>query len=147
MASPSRIGLLSIEQAMADYIAVIRHIQEEFGMVGAPVVCLGGSYSGKLSAYMRLKCVYNDVFAVTICGIIHSFPVLEGTRSWYRWLCLRVHQFILTVLVLQTSEYLPHSEPVHIIRFTAMLLPNIDMLTMKLSKKLRQRYPRSARQL
>ena len=38
---------------MADYAAVIQAIQKEHGMVGAPVVSLGGSYSGKLSAYSK----------------------------------------------------------------------------------------------
>ena len=55
VASPDRIGLLTVEQAMADYAAIITSIQAEHKMVGAPVVSLGGSYSGKLSAYMRLK--------------------------------------------------------------------------------------------
>jgi hypothetical protein len=55
VASPDRIGLLSIEQSMADYSLIIKSILKEYGIVGAPVVALGGSYSGKLSAYMRLK--------------------------------------------------------------------------------------------
>ena len=54
-ARPDRIGLLTIEQAMADYAAVIQSIQKEHGMVGAPVVSLGGSYSGKLSAYSKCR--------------------------------------------------------------------------------------------
>jgi len=45
--------LLAVEQSMADYAAVIQAIQKEHGMVGAPVVSLGGSYSGKLSAYSK----------------------------------------------------------------------------------------------
>merc|ERR1719162_288649 len=40
---------------MADYSLIIKSILEEYGIKEAPVVALGGSYSGKLSAYMRLK--------------------------------------------------------------------------------------------
>jgi lysosomal Pro-X carboxypeptidase len=52
---PSRIGLLSVAQAMADYAALINTVRDEHGCPDCPVISFGGSYSGKLSAYLRLK--------------------------------------------------------------------------------------------
>ena len=51
------LSLLTIEQALADYAAVIRQVLLDHGLQPGvtPVVCIGGSYSGKLSAYLRLK--------------------------------------------------------------------------------------------
>lgn len=42
-------------QSMADYAALIQHVRTEHGCPGCPVIAFGGSYSGKLSAYLRLK--------------------------------------------------------------------------------------------
>ena len=53
--SRDKLGLLSIEQAMADYANLISAVREEYQCAWCPVVAGGGSYSGKLAAYMRLK--------------------------------------------------------------------------------------------
>ena len=53
--SRDKLGLLSIEQAMADYANLISAIRAEYKCEFCPVVAGGGSYSGKLAAYMRLK--------------------------------------------------------------------------------------------
>lgn len=50
-----RLGLLTVEQAMADYAKLIEHVKEEHDCPLCPVLAFGGSYSGKLSAYLRLK--------------------------------------------------------------------------------------------
>ena len=42
-------------QSMADYAALIQHVRTEHGCPKCPVMAFGGSYSGKLSAYLRLK--------------------------------------------------------------------------------------------
>ena len=48
-------GLLSVAQSMADYAALIQHVRTKHGCADCPVIAFGGSYSGKLSAYLRLK--------------------------------------------------------------------------------------------
>jgi pimeloyl-ACP methyl ester carboxylesterase len=49
------VGLLTVEQCMADYAALIEHVRAQYKCPHCPVVAGGGSYSGKLAAYMRLK--------------------------------------------------------------------------------------------
>ncbi|CAH1785139.1 unnamed protein product [Owenia fusiformis] len=49
------IGLLTIEQAMADYAHLISNIKETMNATKCPVITFGGSYGGMLSAYMRFK--------------------------------------------------------------------------------------------
>ena len=53
--TPERLGLLSVTQAMADYAMLIQSVRDAHGCPDCPVLSFGGSYSGKLSAYMRLK--------------------------------------------------------------------------------------------
>eukprot|EP01084_Bolivina_argentea_P193705 332302_1 len=53
------LGLLSLEQAMADYMELLYFWKNEyFNCTKCPVIVLGGSYSGKLSFYLRLKYPY-----------------------------------------------------------------------------------------
>ena len=49
------IGYLSIEQAIADYALVIQYIKSKLDASENPVIVLGGSYGGMLSAYFRFK--------------------------------------------------------------------------------------------
>ena len=68
-ASASHLGLLSLEQAMADYAAIIREIISKYypsGTPRPPVVLMGGSYSGKLSAYMRHK--YPELVSIALAA-------------------------------------------------------------------------------
>lgn len=53
--NPDNLGLLSLEQAMADYANLISDTREKYKCPHCPVVAGGGSYSGKLAAYLRLK--------------------------------------------------------------------------------------------
>ena len=62
-ATPDRIGVLTIEQAMLDYVNIIKHILEIYNISGAPVVCLGGSYSGKVrSTYIPYARGWKSVY-------------------------------------------------------------------------------------
>ncbi|KAK6196060.1 hypothetical protein SNE40_001356 [Patella caerulea] len=51
----NNIGLLTIEQALADYAVLINKIKKTYKATKSPVITFGGSYGGMLSAYMRFK--------------------------------------------------------------------------------------------
>ncbi|XP_065317723.1 dipeptidyl peptidase 2-like [Gordionus sp. m RMFG-2023] len=52
----NNIGLLSVDQALADFAELIRYIFIKFKLnPKIPVITFGGSYGGILSTYMRLK--------------------------------------------------------------------------------------------
>ena len=60
-------SFLSIEQALADYAALIYHLKEKYKAEGSPVIAFGGSYGGMLAAWLRAK--YPNAVQVT-----HTIP-------------------------------------------------------------------------
>lgn len=51
---PKYLGYLASQQALADYVLVISHLQKEQDRP-SPVIAFGGSYGGMLAAYFRMK--------------------------------------------------------------------------------------------
>lgn len=80
--SPDVVGLLSVEQALADYAAIISAIRDEFKAWDAPVVTFGGSLAGSLAAWMRFKYP-----AIVDMALASSTPQLSypGYTSQFAW--------------------------------------------------------------
>jgi lysosomal Pro-X carboxypeptidase len=58
--SLSNLGLLSSEQALADYVILIDYLKANRlpNATRSPVIAFGGSYCGDLTAYMRIKAIF-----------------------------------------------------------------------------------------
>ena len=80
--SPSRLGLLSIEQTLADYATLILEIKRRYNASNSPVISVGGSLAGSLTFFLRAK--YPSVVDM---GIAASAPILgyPGLASAYGW--------------------------------------------------------------
>mmetsp|Transcript_10428 Transcript_10428/g.26773 ORF Transcript_10428/g.26773 Transcript_10428/m.26773 type:complete len:471 (-) Transcript_10428:34-1446(-) len=79
----ANMGLLTIEQAMADYADLISRTRAKYECPHCPVVAGGGSYSGKLAAYMRLK--YPSIVDMALAASAPVFLDSPGFDNSYRY--------------------------------------------------------------
>lgn len=86
------LSFLSIEQALADYAALIYHLKEKHKAEGSPVIAFGGSYGGMLAAWLRAK--YPNAVQVT-------HPTSGYMKLLFMWASMTVCEEIISLKAAQ----------------------------------------------
>jgi len=97
---------LSHEQALADYATLIYDIKDRLKAYNSPVIVFGGSYGGKLAAWMRMK------YPGTVQGAISgSAPILAFQGSHPEWKSERYYEIVTRRALIRTLTVTPTPTP------------------------------------
>lgn len=77
-------GYLSVEQAIADYAALVRFLRRAYGAHKSPVLALGGSLAGTLAFLTRLKYPADVNVALASSAPVLGYDGLCDPFGWYR---------------------------------------------------------------
>ena len=81
---PTHLGLLSIEQTLADYASLVAGIRKERHAHASPVIAVGGSLAGSLAFWLRAKYPAIVDMALASSAPILGYPRLTSPYGWYR---------------------------------------------------------------
>ena len=82
--SATRLGLLTVEQAIADYAMLTVSLKQNHSAAASPVIALGGSLAGSLSFWLRSKYPSVVDMALAASAPILGYPGLTDPYGWYR---------------------------------------------------------------
>lgn len=82
--SPDRLGLLSIEQTLADNAALVAELRAKHAAESSKVVALGGSLAGTLAFLLRAKYPSLVHAALAASAPIFGYRSLTDPYGWYR---------------------------------------------------------------
>lgn len=80
----SNLGLLSVEQALADYASLITALRREYKAETSPAIAVGGSLAGSLAFFLRYKYPTVVDMGLVSSAPILGYPGLTDQFGWYR---------------------------------------------------------------
>ncbi|KAJ0083416.1 hypothetical protein Patl1_30534 [Pistacia atlantica] len=76
-------GYFNSAQAIADYAAVLIHVQKKYSTQNSPIIVVGGSYGGMLAAWFRLKYPHIAIGALASSAPILYFDEIAPEIGYY----------------------------------------------------------------